>query len=296
MIVNPYKFPTLKYFGNIIENISQPTYEQLLMIHTLFKDKIYKKMLLKKATSYTLFEDIEIETINRCNGTCSFCPVNRTSDKRKYHLMEEKLFYSIINQLHELNYKKVVCLHCNNEPLLDNRIFNFLEYARNKLPHAILTLYSNGTLLTPEKFHRIVPNLNLFIIDNYNNKLELNDELKPIHEICKTNNEYDKKVWITLRKQDEILTSRSGQAKNRKPIANLSSPCTYPFVQITIRPDGKVNLCCNDALGEETLGDTNKETLLEIWNGKNYSRIRQNMLKDRNSHPLCKKCDTVIVY
>ena len=28
-----------------------------------------------------LFNHIEIETINRCNGICSFCPVNRNSDK-----------------------------------------------------------------------------------------------------------------------------------------------------------------------------------------------------------------------
>lgn len=34
-----------------------------------------------------LFEEIEIETLNRCNGKCSFCPVNVNEPQRPYHKM-----------------------------------------------------------------------------------------------------------------------------------------------------------------------------------------------------------------
>ncbi len=294
-LLNPYKFPSLKYFGNLIENISPRLYEQTLMCYTHIKDNIYKNSLIRKAKTFCLFEEISIETINRCNGSCSFCPVNRNLDTREYHLMEKELFYSIINQLHNMDYKKNVTLHCNNEPFLDKRIFEFAEYARNKLPQATIVLCTNGTLLTPEKFYRIIPSLDLLIIDHYDDKLQLNNNMKTINNICENDKLYKNRVRITLRKQNEILTSRSGQAKNRKSIKTLSSTCIYPFMHIAIRSDGKVNLCCNDALGQETLGDTNKEKLTEIWCGTKFKEVRDKLLINRNLLSLCKNCDTLVI-
>ena len=51
--------------------------------------------------SFPLFESIEIETINRCNGTCSFCPINRNDDTRILHKMSDELFYNIIEVRYE---------------------------------------------------------------------------------------------------------------------------------------------------------------------------------------------------
>lgn len=73
---------------------------------------------------------IELETYNRCNNDCAFCPVNRNNDTRKAHYMDEKLFYSIIDQLRIMDYSGSICLYSNNEPLLDKRIFKFVEYAK----------------------------------------------------------------------------------------------------------------------------------------------------------------------
>ena len=33
-------------------------------------------------------QDIEIETLNRCNNDCSFCPVSRGNDIRPYQKMD----------------------------------------------------------------------------------------------------------------------------------------------------------------------------------------------------------------
>ncbi len=106
---------------------------------------------------------------------------------------------------------------------------------------------------------------------------------------------FNKKVWITLRKQNEILTSRSGQSKNRKSVKTLSSPCIYPFMQISIRSNGKINQCCNDALGKETLGDTNYESLESIWYGHDFVTLRLKLLQSRSLVPMCKHCDTNVI-
>ena len=93
MIINPYKFLSLRHIGNSIENISPRLYERLLNIRTSMKDIIYRNSLIKYIKRYSLFEEISIETINRCNGVCSFCPVNKNLDKREYHLMEKRNIY-----------------------------------------------------------------------------------------------------------------------------------------------------------------------------------------------------------
>lgn len=67
-----------------------------------------------------------------------------------------------------------------------------------------------------------------------------------------------------------------------------------PFQQFNIRPDGKVSLCCNDALGIYTLGDTNINSIKEIWYSEEYMNIRREMKKHgRKKLNLCSKCDTL---
>lgn len=104
-----------------------------------------------------LFSSVELEVINRCNGECPFCPVNRHEDPRKLKKMDTELFEKIINELSELDYSGRLALHSNNEPFLDARIIDFARYAHEKLPHAFIYMFTNGTLLTLEKFLAIIP-------------------------------------------------------------------------------------------------------------------------------------------
>lgn len=297
ILINPYKPYTPRGIGNIIERISPFIFERALGVFNIVKDIRYKNTLKRRVLSTRFFGEIAIETINRCNGTCSFCPVNKNLDTREFHLMKKELFYSIIEQLHNLNYKGNVTLFCNNEPLLDKRIFEFLDHARNKLPCSLFNLSTNGILLTIEKFYRIIPNLDLLIIDNYDDDLKLPPHIKDIYNICKNDEKYKNKVWIVLRKKNEILTTRGGQAKNRKnTIKTFISPCVYPFSQMVVRPTGEVGLCCNDALGEGTLGDLNTESIVDVWNGHKYIQFRETMFKEgRKNLSVCKYCDTIVV-
>ena len=49
----------------------------------------------------------------------------------------------------------------------------FVEYARKCLPNAIHYLYTNGILLNAEKFSALVKNLDVLIIDNYDDNFQL---------------------------------------------------------------------------------------------------------------------------
>lgn len=240
-----------------------------------------------------LFNHIEIETINRCNGNCSFCPVNRQSDPREKAVMSEELFYSIVNQLEEIRYTGRFTTFSNNEPLLDDRIIDFNHYARKHLPNARMHLFTNGTLMTLDKFIALMEVLDELIIDNYQQELKLIKPCAEIKEYCEAHPDLKRKVTIVLRKPKEILTSRGGNAPNRKELVEYAKDrCVLPFKQMIVRPTGKVSLCCNDALGQYTLGDLTKESLLDVWYGPKFQMVRKSLYAGRENWGNCKYCDT----
>lgn len=240
-----------------------------------------------------MFSSIEIETINRCNGECSFCPANRNVDPRTPKKMNSQLFYKIIDELGEMRYSGRLALHSNNEPFLDSRIIDFAKYARERVPNAFIYLYTNGTLVTLEKFKEIIPFLDRIIIDNYDDGLKLHENVREINLYCKKHAKLDRKVEIHLRKIHEVLNTRGGQSPNNKRKATLHMSCVLPYKQMIIRPDGKVSLCCNDPYGKYTLADLTKMTIREAWFSKRYKLVRENLRKGRFKVKLCRYCDTL---
>ncbi len=239
-----------------------------------------------------LFDHVEIETVNRCNGNCDFCPVSRKNDTREYKEMPQELFEKIIDELAELNYSGKLALFSNNEPFLDEKIIERHRYARVKLPNARLHLFTNGTLLTLEKFIEIVDLLDELIIDNYQQELHLIKPCQIIAEYCKEHPELTRKVTIVLRKPHEILSSRGGDAPNRKQLVSYGEDrCILPYKQLIIRPDGKVSLCCNDPLGKNTLGDVSKDSLVDVWFNDRFKMVRKCLYEGRKNWKHCEFCD-----
>ena len=259
--------------------------------YALMKPGIIKKAK-KKLADKTLFDSVEIETINRCNGECPFCPINHKADTREFAKMDDDLFKKIIDELSDMDYDGNLALFSNNEPFVDVRIIEFAKYAREKCPKAFIYIYTNGTLLTREKILDIMPYLDEMVIDNYNDDLKLNPTSVIANDLCKEFPELDSKITIHLRKLNEVLYTRGGQAPNNQKKKEFKMPCIMPFGQLIIRPTGKISLCCNDALGKYTLGDCTTQSLREIWNSETYVNIRKKLLKGRSEMELCRYCDT----
>ncbi len=238
-------------------------------------------------------QEIEIETVNRCNGICPFCPVNVNEPQREYAKMTEELFHKIIDELSEMNYSGKLSLYSNNEPFLDSRIIDFHEYARMKVPNAYISLFTNGSFLTVDKFKKIIPFLDHMTIDNYNDSKVVNDGLQDVFELIESSEEYKQKVKFDIRLQNEVRFSRGGQAPNKKKADKVFQICLLPFRQFVIRPTGEVSLCCNDALGKYTMGNVNEHSIREIWKSEKYENVRIQMKKYRRKKMmLCENCDT----
>ena len=258
------------------------------------KDEFNKAINNIDNEAFPIFESIEIETINRCNGTCNFCPINRNDDTRKLHKMEESLFYNVIDQLAEIKYCGRISLFSNNEPFIDKRIYEFSEYTSNKLPGAYKILFTNGSLITEEGFNRIIPHLNMLNFDIYYDnsiKDEIPSEVKKIIRSNMFNDNIKQKVMFQFIDRKAIRNNRGGQSKNRKKIYRVQAPCMLPFIQMIVRPTGETSLCCNDALGKYTLSDLNHEKLVDAWNNEKYNEIRENIRKTRQNIEMCQLCD-----
>ena len=245
--------------------------------------------------SKPLFNHVEVETINRCNGVCSFCPVSANHDKREFAKMDEKLYYRIVDQLAEMDYGGRFAPFSNNEPFLDERMVDFLKYARKKLPKARIHLFSNGTVLSVDTFAEAVGYLDELYIDNYNQQMQLIPSVRKIADYCGEHEELKKRVTICIRKPQEVRTSRGGDAPNRTRQEVIPEVgCVLPFRQMIIRPDGKVSLCCNDPYGKYTLGDVKSESLMDIWYGERFQKVRKAMIKGRGAWGECRYCDTIL--
>lgn len=244
-----------------------------------------------------MFSNVEIETMNRCNGVCSFCPANRNSDTRELKYMSEELFRKIILELEEMNYDGKLFMYCNNEPFLDDRIESFVKFAREHLPYTRILISTNGIALTMERYKAVIPYVNDFRLNNYNDGLQLIPSAIKLQEYCLGNLEAMKKTHIVMRKANEILSTRGGDAPNRlEKKSYKGETCGEPYRTIIIRPTGEVSLCLSDVKGKYTLGDVSQESMKTIWHGTKFQEIREKLKTGREKIAQCEYCDWVSIF
>ena len=239
---------------------------------------------------------VNIETINRCNSTCSFCTANIHAEKRPFMKMDEDLYRSIIDQLADWNYKGHLTLYGNNEPLLDTRIVEFHKYAREKLPDSDIFMSTNGLLLNVEKLLQIKPYINQLIINNYAYEYKLHDNIREFYEYAKAHpEEYrDLDIVIQMRYVKEVLTNRAGSAPNKQATEKvIRETCLLPFTDAWIMPNGKLGLCCCDNFEVTDFGDLTTTPLKEAWGSEKFQQVRRMIAEGRQNYPFCKHCDFI---
>ncbi len=238
---------------------------------------------------------VNIETINRCNGTCAFCPANVKDESREFKKMPFALFEKIIGDLEKVQYAGILSLYINNEPFLDERMEDMLIYARKRLPDAKILVFTNGTLLTPERFQKIEQCMDYMFINNYSKRYEMNKSVKALYEYIESHSNGKKPdITIQLRYMGEYLTNRAGTAPNKQKMHRIYRwQCLMPYTDINIYPDGKVGLCCNDTKEVTDYGNVWRQDLIEIFRNEKFAMVRDRMREGRNRCEFCRYCDVV---
>jgi radical SAM protein with 4Fe4S-binding SPASM domain len=261
---------------------------------------------------------VRIETTNHCNASCTFCP--RDSIGRKKGFMEQDLFEDVIRQC-AVRGARMVHLHGFGEPLLDKRLPERIEFARQEGIQRI-KIFTNGALLYGTMAERLLASgldevkisldganatefnelrvglSHAHVVENTRKFRALRDErglrLPKIVATC---------VVSSDKLQTERLLSGIVDVVDWAPLHNWAGarrligerkvrrPCSRLWRSLTVLVNGDVALCCQDHAGKEILGNCRQQTLAEIWNNKRYRELRYLHRTSRQDQiSLCNGC------
>ncbi len=92
---------------------------------------------------------------------------------------------------------------------------------------------------------------------------------------------------------EKVLSNPGGgRTQFGLPVAPIQV-CPQPFFTMQVNPDGKV-VPCYQISYPAIMGDTNGQSMLEIWNGEGYRAFRRAMLDGRDTaNEVCAKCNFI---
>ena len=238
----------------------------------IIKDIINKINNIRRHNTPEFFSVVEIETTTYCNRKCTYCPnsISDRGDIKNIRLMEESLFRKIIDELAEIRFNGRLSPHFYGEPLTDKRLPILLSYARNKLPEAKIVIYTNGDLLNEDTYNELKKaGVDLFHVSN--------------------------PVGLNINKKDiKVYNLTKEELYNRGALLDIpkkkASCCLLPYNNLVINYRGDIVLCCNDFYSTKTFGNLKEESLIDIWNKKEYKLIRNELKEGILILDICKGC------
>jgi len=259
---------------------------------------IGQRELDKKMIDHTAGElkVVHIETRTKCNGRCEFCPAAVQYKTRSDSLMPDDLFRKIIYDLRNMDYSYRISLYCNNEPLLDKRIFDFVAFAKSKCNKALIELKTNGILLNITHIESLIEaGLDSLYVNDYHTNPGVSDRLE---KLCRSfqGKSGNTSIVYSNRMFNEISgkNNRGGSNPSMDSLKkSMDAFCYRPFEMLTITTDGRVSVCSNDVFFRNAIGCVNEHTsLADLWQGEKINQLRKSLLEHRrDAAPCCNDCD-----
>lgn len=313
--------------------INKMTKSAALKPFVIFGKRRLSEIRCRLQTARTDFPEwVFIENTNRCNIHCVMCP--REKLKRKQEFMEFGLFEKLAKEIAQNKEKvKRLHLHNFGEPLLDKDLTKRIKTAKDLgIKHTYIV--SNGSLFTADRAKEIIESgldemkFSFYgtDADTYNRTmvgLDFNKTLSNVKEffaIRKKLGRSNPKVVIqymempsNMSKTDEfvrlvepLLDKSAGDSFFVTPLYNYGTGraflkpgdvariCTFPWRLMVILANGDVALCAPDYNGEQIVGNVNKNTIKEIWNGAAYKKVRDDFRRFKyQDYPVCRECTVV---
>jgi radical SAM protein with 4Fe4S-binding SPASM domain len=230
--------------------------------------------------NHRLFKSIEIEISTRCNLRCPFCPVSKV--ERKPAELPLAIIEKIVNELSEIGYDGVFSPHFYNEPLLDARLDAILEMVKRVLPRVTTLLFTNFTLMTPERYRELLPHVDEFVVSVDEPVIQ-----KSVDRVMPLLSEEERSKTRVRYLSEGAMSNRLGLVQKKELVCRRKT-CRLGCDYFVVDAYGGVHLCCNDFEGRAVFGNVHNEGVMEIWNKKEFRNARKKALKAR--HHLCRNC------
>lgn len=255
---------------------------------------------------------IELNTTELCNRTCSFCP--RAFDYPNLNLhMSTKTVLAIIQQTKK--YTNHFSLAGRGEPLLCKNIYSIIDILIYN--NCFVTVVTNGDFLDKHfdslnkimnfsvPYSKDVPH-NLY--KNYKMVVNCYDGQKD--DWKKKYGDFPSINWTDARKDtnenfdkminDSVLTNRGGYLpwKQNKREDALQKPCYQLWWKTFINYNGDVNLCCHDWTHIKNFGNIHETKFEDIWEKGLLDEYRTKLTKwgGRDLFDECRQCDATQNY
>ncbi|MFH1847088.1 MAG: radical SAM protein [Candidatus Omnitrophota bacterium] len=282
-------------------------YPTLGAVKNAVLNELYYSFRTKKGYRLT---SVNLEVTNHCNLNCSMCPV-KSEMRRDKGYMRFDLFKKVIDENPQLEF---VLPFQWGEPLLHPEIFDMIQYATDKGIRSMMT--TNGVLLDDEKTDKLlhcgltrltfsldgtaevyekvrkVPYQDIkkkilnFISERDKQKSSLKVDLNMVvfGETENVVRDY-KKEWKGIADRIQIIPRLEQKGRNR------IYPCRELWRgSLVVLWDGRVVPCCADYDAKQVVGDVNKETLVNIWQGEKMQRLRR-LHRKKIFSDYCRYCD-----
>jgi len=118
----------------------------------------------------------------------------------------------------------------------------------------------------------------------------------------------DSNVYIYLKSEDQQWYRKDDSLKEYLQVRDREVPeqeqdfygtgaihwlefCKHPWMSMTVKSDGEIHMCMEDYNNEIFLGNANKDTLYDIWNGELYNNFRKDHFDINPCIKCTKECD-----
>ena len=263
--------------GKLVTKLYQDCVPDSIKQYTIHHLRFIETQILRVKQGMNMPLGIDIETNTSCTRWCWYCPRNPNLNL----ILDDEVFYSIIDQLKNWHYNGRISLSSYNEPLTDKRIFDFIKYAKKQLPKSRIILPSNGDLLDAS----VIDGL----IECGISELRVSLREPTSEKIINLKNEYQIISTIDLRDgfRRFPLSNRGGSIDVGQVI---SMPRCYYIEYMVIRADGNVILCCNDYYESKVFGNVKCQGVKEIWEKPEFVSQRKNIRNGKYELKICRLC------
>lgn len=279
-------------------------------------------MLRTEALDYP--KSVLIETCTHCNGQCGFCPHTFYRKGKPVQYLEKERFITLITELAQFDVNRIT-LFCNNEPLIDQRMPEFVALTRKAIPNAEITLSTNGILLSESIASKLYESgldvlyVSIPTLDPVEYKKLMKYSLKRVLESLEMIARTSAKSIIHIAVPETYAFNRQAfvdyfgargiemsswpieyryswnifdyVSMSADPARPPSKPCDRPLDQACILANGDMVLCCRDWDSDCCVGNIYDSSIYDLWHSKKMLNLQQLIIQgEYNRIGICKDC------
>lgn len=262
--------------------------------------------------------NVDIELSAACSLRCPFCFLQNKSYNHNPSFMLANLAMDIIDQAHEIGVPAVK-MNWRGEPTIHPMFSSILEYAKS-VGFLDILVNTNGNfpecaidgLLCATKvmvsldsmeqltYKKMRPGGNLMrVLNNVEKLLRMGHGNVWVRRVVTEDNKTEDfvgRVRAALGNQVKISEHAVFERSESVDTPTERTYCGYPSQRLVIAHNGDIFPCCVDYFETLKLGNINKDSIIDVWNGAKMEQLRQGLKTGERYPGQCADCRSWMGY